>query len=317
MNKFYIYRIVNNINNHDYIGRKKELKNINPLFDNYWGSGTLIKKAIEKYGKENFTKEILESNLSYEEAIEKEVRWIQLFKESNKAYYNISPGCEGFDKEIINDKYLLEYNNHLSEKIKDYWKNMSSSDYENITNHMKQSWCNMTPEDKEFFRQKRSNIQKEVYKNFSEDKKQSINEKRSKSLKKMYENRSDDYKKEIGNKISKSLKKYNQSLSLEQKEEISKKLSLAQKNYLQHETEEHRKIRSVNQSLAQGKYYKLINPEGNEIIVKSLSFWCKQTFGDKANSANSSLRQNKKYKGYKFLGECNSPNNLNLETFND
>ena len=46
--KYYIYRIINTINGHDYIGRKKESKTQSPLEDNYWGSGVLIKKAIKK-----------------------------------------------------------------------------------------------------------------------------------------------------------------------------------------------------------------------------------------------------------------------------
>tara|TARA_Y100001938_G_scaffold133516_1_gene192982 strand:+ start:109 stop:258 length:150 start_codon:yes stop_codon:yes gene_type:complete len=47
-----VYKITNNINERVYIG--KDI-NDNP---NYLGSGILIKKAIRKYGKDNFIKEI-------------------------------------------------------------------------------------------------------------------------------------------------------------------------------------------------------------------------------------------------------------------
>lgn len=306
--RFYIYRIINIENGHDYIGRKRESNTRSPLNDNYWGSGTLIKEAIQKYGKQNFRKEIIEYGLTYEDAVNREVFWIQKFRDEGKGYYNISPGLEGFgNRDIIDNKYLTEYNEHISEKVKNDWKNMSEQDYLKRTGNMKIAWENRTPEDKEDFSKKRSIIQKEVYSNMSEEERQTANNKRINSLKEMHKNRSDEYKKEINDKISKKLIDYNKSLTIDDKMEISKKLSLSQKEYLLRETDEHRKARSINQSLAQGKYYKLIDPDGNEFIIKALNFWCRQTFGDKGPSANTAFREKGFYKGYKFLGEYKSP----------
>lgn len=87
-----VYKITNLINGKIYIG--KDTKN-NPK---YYGSGILIKKAIKKYGKNNFSKEILE-NCSDENTLnEKEIYWISYFRNiSGSCCYNIATGGEGSD----------------------------------------------------------------------------------------------------------------------------------------------------------------------------------------------------------------------------
>lgn len=66
--------------------------------DKYLGSGKLLKRAVKKYGKESFTRLILERYNSIEDCREGEKKWIKLFDavESNK-FYNIARGGEGGD----------------------------------------------------------------------------------------------------------------------------------------------------------------------------------------------------------------------------
>lgn len=57
MTYHYIYKIVNNITGHYYIGAHSTRN----IMDGYMGSGVLIRKAIVYYGKKNFTMTMIEN----------------------------------------------------------------------------------------------------------------------------------------------------------------------------------------------------------------------------------------------------------------
>lgn len=85
---YYIYMTTNLINGKKYIGQHKGKPN-----DSYLGSGTTISKAIKKYGKENFSKEILCFCSTREEANEKEKEYILKYDAvNNKEFYNNAEG---------------------------------------------------------------------------------------------------------------------------------------------------------------------------------------------------------------------------------
>jgi len=86
-----IYRISNKINNKFYIGYHKT-KNIN---DEYYGSGHLIKKAIKKYGIENFAKEILFIYTNEKEAFLKEKELVTKEVINSGLCYNLNVGGHG------------------------------------------------------------------------------------------------------------------------------------------------------------------------------------------------------------------------------
>lgn len=112
--KYYIYRIVNKINNNDYIGKRTYSKK-EPLNDGYYGSGINIRKAIKKYGKENFFKEILFENIPTKEEVnylEKET--IYHYKNKGQAIYNISKGGDGGNNVI----WTKEKREEISKRFK-------------------------------------------------------------------------------------------------------------------------------------------------------------------------------------------------------
>lgn len=88
----YVYITINLHNRKCYVGKHSK-----PEFDkSYYGSGTILKKAIEKYGKENFVSEPIDWAESKEELDQKEIWWIDfLGAVEGDDWYNITKGGEG------------------------------------------------------------------------------------------------------------------------------------------------------------------------------------------------------------------------------
>lgn len=89
----YIYLTTNLVNNKKYIGKRTE----DFLNDSkYLGSGTIIKKAINKYSFDNFSKTLLEECNSEDELNEREVYWIAKYNAvEDPMFYNLTPGANG------------------------------------------------------------------------------------------------------------------------------------------------------------------------------------------------------------------------------
>lgn len=88
---YLIYKVTNNINGRIYIGAHKT-KDIN---DDYYGSGLAIKRAIEKYGKENFTKSILHVFDNERDMFDKEEEIVNEDFVKDEFTYNLTTGGKG------------------------------------------------------------------------------------------------------------------------------------------------------------------------------------------------------------------------------
>jgi group I intron endonuclease len=89
----YIYKITNLINDKVYIGQSS-YKWEDTL--NYYGSGTLIEKAINTHGRESFKKELLEVCIDKASLDIAEKYWILHYKEKLQVkLYNITEGGTG------------------------------------------------------------------------------------------------------------------------------------------------------------------------------------------------------------------------------
>jgi hypothetical protein len=101
---YYVYEITNKINNKKYIGKRCCKCPIDE--DKYMGSGVLIKRAIKKYGIENFSKKILFVLNSEDEAYQKEFETIESVKAyKNPMYYNLTAGGYGVGSGISCPNY--------------------------------------------------------------------------------------------------------------------------------------------------------------------------------------------------------------------
>lgn len=127
-----IYKITNLINGKIYVGSDK---NNNP---EYYGSGKLLKQAIEKYGKENFKKETICECSELTDLIEKENYWIKHLGANLRGIgYNISDGYFGGDT-FTNNPNKEKIRRNKSKAAKQLFENPEYK--EKVTKNFKNSF---------------------------------------------------------------------------------------------------------------------------------------------------------------------------------
>lgn len=97
-----IYKITNTINGKSYIGQtcQKVEDRWNEHKRGKTSKNSPLKRAIKKYGWDNFTKEVIETVETLEEALDREIYWIDYYKtcilvHGKDGGYNLSRGGEG------------------------------------------------------------------------------------------------------------------------------------------------------------------------------------------------------------------------------
>lgn len=91
MKQYTIYKTINKINGKYYLGKHET---VDPN-DSYYGSGKAIEEAINKYGKENFYKEILFIFQTPDAMNQKEIELVTKDIVNDPMSYNLGVGGEG------------------------------------------------------------------------------------------------------------------------------------------------------------------------------------------------------------------------------
>jgi hypothetical protein len=111
----YLYKTVNLINEKFYYG----MHSTDNLEDGYKGSGTLLKRSINKYGINNFVIEILEFFNTRKALVEAEKKLITEIQVQDSNCMNLRPGgIGGFSKEQIRKSNIIR-RRKLTEKLQD------------------------------------------------------------------------------------------------------------------------------------------------------------------------------------------------------
>lgn len=90
----FIYITTNNVNGKQYIG--KRVYDSEGRWESYLGSGILLTRALNRYGRENFSRQIIDTAESEEDLREKERYWISFYNATESdSFYNIASGGDG------------------------------------------------------------------------------------------------------------------------------------------------------------------------------------------------------------------------------
>lgn len=117
--KYYVYKTTNKLNGRYYIGVHKS-ENIET--DSYLGSGYILAKALDKYGKANFEREILFEFDTPEEAFQKEREIVNEEFVNDDITYNVALGGHGGKITEVNPFF----GRHHTEETKEILRRKSS-----------------------------------------------------------------------------------------------------------------------------------------------------------------------------------------------
>lgn len=199
----YIYLTINIINKNIYIGKKES----HTYDKNYLGSGKILRRAIDKYGKQNFRNIMIDCASSYDELNEKEILYISFYKKQyGDKCYNIASGGNGGNVfRYASEDKIIEFKNKMqainkercnTESFKTKISKATKLRYANKDERIRHSKVVRKAWENEELRARQS----EIVKSFSKNEEVKI--KRSLNLSKRWEN--EDYKKRVSDSIKKA-----------------------------------------------------------------------------------------------------------------
>jgi len=100
---YLVYKITNKLNGKIYVGKHKTKDEL----DDYFGSGLLLERAINKYGKENFIKEIIHRAKTEDEMNEMEAKIVDEDFIARSDTYNLKLGGQGGFDYILENKLFV------------------------------------------------------------------------------------------------------------------------------------------------------------------------------------------------------------------
>lgn len=285
-----IYKTTNLANGKIYIGKDK---NNNPA---YLGSGKILHLAFQKYGIENFNKEILEECETLEDLNEREKYWIGFYNSTDrKIGYNIELGGNGGNT-ISKHPNKDEIRSKHSEWMKQNNPARGGKKTEDEIERWKESFI--------------GKYRDENNPNFGSKRTESSKDKMSKTRKKWWNNLSDGEREDISKKISEAnkgkegywkgknndvhsewMKQNNPMKGKTHTDDIKQRISEANKKPKSEETK--RKLSEANKGKKPGNVVKV---EVDGIVYESLS-----EASIKTGINLSTLRNRIKSKSHKYL----------------
>jgi group I intron endonuclease len=286
-----IYKTINKLNGKIYIGQDK---NNNP---DYLGSGKILQQAIEKYGKENFEKEILEECNSKEYMNDAEIYWISYYNSTDKKIgYNIAVGGSGGDT-ISNhpDKDKISKKISISNSGKKSWNAGLSGTYKQDPSvGQKISTKLKGKRHSEETKEKQSRARKRWHENLTESQKQDISDKISASnMGKKMPPKTEEQK----HRHSRWMKENNPMKGKAHTDEAKEKMRHAHLG--KPKTQEHRK--KLSEANKGSKPTNMVKIEIDGIVFESLADASRKT-GINMSTLRNRIKS-KNYEGYKKYEE--------------
>lgn len=192
---YYVYKTTNLINGKFYIGAHQT----SDLSDGYLGSGTYLNRAIKKYGRENFSKEILSFFENEKQMFEFETHLVEQHLSHSSCYNLASGGLGGSirqNRKPFTKKHTQESKQAIS--VKNRGRRLSTEAKEKIK---ARCWAKTDPENQRVHARKAALISHQNRKDSGYTLQESSREKISQSLKHYFETNGSSCKGKPKNKI--------------------------------------------------------------------------------------------------------------------